>query len=357
VLAETPGTTAHTDHPRATVTVVLCTWNGSRFLPAFLDSLVHQHRLPHELVVQDDASTDETVAILEAFAARAPFEVRIEVNPERIGSTNNFERALGRSTGQIVALADQDDLWYPHKLQYLADALEEDPILTLVFSDADLIDAAGVPVGATLWDRRAIGRLLRGLEIVPGSLFARRALTTGCTMAARRRAVDAALPFPACLDDAVAPMRHDRWLSLVAASVGTVRALPDVLLGFRVHDDQQTGVLTPAELRNRLLTAATDVLTPNRADTSHEHRVRAAQLTEAARRADRLGDFDEADTLRRVAAHHLLRADPGPDRRTRARHIGRELLDGGYDRSLFGLASFAADQARALGPTRSSGEP
>ena len=356
MIVDIPAPDAADAAPRATLSVVLCTFDGAPWLPEFLRSLAEQTRPPDELIVQDDASGDATVELVEAFARDAAFPVRLEVNPTTIGSTSNFELALKRSTGQIVALADQDDIWYPEKLDRLAEALEEDPILTLAFSDADLVDEDGRPLGASLWDRRGIGRLLRGHEIVPGSYFARRALTTGCTMAARRRAVDAALPFPASIDDAHTPMRHDRWLSLVAASVGTVRALPEHLLAFRVHRSQQTGVLTPQQFRSRLLAAAADVLGPDAGDRSEEHRCRAEQLGAAADRADRLGDFEEADRLRRVAEHHRMRADLGPTRRARASRVCKEVADGGYDLSLLGLASVAADSARALraGPRRGS---
>jgi hypothetical protein len=143
-------------------------------------------------------------------------------------------------------------------------------------------------------------------------------------------------------------MRHDRWLSLVAAAVGTVRAVPEPLLGFRVHPDQQTGVLTPVELRRRLARAALDAFGPLAADTAVEHRARAEQLAEAADRADRLGDFEEADTLRGIARHHEVRADPGASVTSRLRQIGQEVAQGGYDRSLFGAASAAADLLRAF---------
>lgn len=336
--------------PNVHVSVVLCTWNGARWLPDLLDSLARQHHLPDQLVVQDDASTDGSVELVAAWADGVPFPVEIEVNAERLGSTRNFERALARSRGQIVALADQDDLWYPEKLARLAEVLDEDPILTLTFSDADLLDEQGRPLGRSLWSSRGTARFLAGHEVVPGPMFARRALSTGCTMAVRRRAVEAALPFPDALDDPEAPMRHDRWLSLVAAAVGTVRALPDRLLGFRVHPAQQTGVLTSRQLADRLRQAAAAAATGPDATLAREHQARARQIDEAALRADRLGDFDEADALRRVAEHHRVRADLGATFARRLRTIGREVADDGYDRSLFGAAAAAADAVRALHP-------
>lgn len=351
VITHAPPAT-HTDHRRLTVSVALCTYEGERWIGPFLESLRSQHLLPDELVVQDDGSADATVALVKTFARTAPFDVRLEVNEYRLGSTANFERVLERTTGQLVALADQDDLWYPTKLERLVGLLEDDPILTLAFSDADLLDPAGTPTGRRLWSGRGIRHLLTTHEIVPGVLFARRALSTGCTMVARRRAVEAALPFPSSLDDPIAPMRHDRWLSLVAGAVGTVRAIPEPLLGFRVHPDQQTGVLTSSQLRRRLLRAGAAALRPADPSRAHEHRARARQVAEAAHRADCLGDFNEADELHRVVRHHEARADLGPTVGRRLSTMWTELTTGGYDRSTLGAAGVLADAARALRPPR-----
>jgi hypothetical protein len=333
-----------------TVAVVLCTWNGGRWLGELLASIAQQDLLPDELIVQDDGSTDDTIEVVEAFARSAPFRVELAVNDARIGSTANFERALGRSTAQVVALADQDDLWYPEKLACLVGALAEDPILTLTFSDADLLDEHGRRTGRRLWQGRGNQHLLTTHEIVPGPWFARRALSTGCTMVARRRAVEASLPFPDCLDEPSAPMRHDRWLSLVAAAVGTVRALPEPLLGFRVHPAQQTGVLTSKQLRSRLLGTAAATTRPPDPMLAEGHRARARQILVAADRADELGDFAEADELRRIAAHREARADLGSTVTRRLTTIGREFVSGGYDRSAIGLSGAAADVVRSIRP-------
>ncbi|MCB1038296.1 MAG: glycosyltransferase family 2 protein [Acidimicrobiales bacterium] len=332
--------------------MALCTYQGAAWLEEMLESIAAQTRLPDELVIQDDASTDATAEVVAAFARTAPFPVRFEVNDRRVGSTANFERVLERTTGSFVALADQDDRWYPEKLDHLVRILDDDPILTLTFSDAELLDADGAPTGARLWRQRRIHHLLAAHEIVPGPQFARRALSTGCTMVVRRRVLDAALPFPQCLDDPVAPMRHDRWLSLVAAAVGTVRAVPEPLLGFRVHPDQQTGVLATRTLAARLLAAAGAAMAGDDAVRHDEHLARARQVGEAAERAERLGDFEEADELRLVARHHVQRADLGPTRSARFATVLGEARTGGYDRSLLGAAAIGADLARALRPPR-----
>jgi hypothetical protein len=336
------------------LTVVLCTFNGARWLPDLLGSIAGQTRPPDELVVFDDASDDDSVAVVERFAATVPFDVRVQVNPVRLGSTRNFAAALAESRGRVIALADQDDIWYSHKLALLLWEFDRDPTISMVFSDADLIDEHGQVLGRRLWDTRLIGRTLRRHAVVPEDLFARRALTTGCTMAVRRRVIDAALPLPDLLDDPRALMRHDRWLSLVAAAVGTVRALPDPLLGFRVHSGQETGVLVGSQLPRAVWSAARKV---GRSSASPaEHQVRAAQLESAAARAELVGDFHEAATLRTIADHQTERALVGtPGHGPLA--VLLSAAHGNYRGDPLSILAAGADVARSLSPLHRRANP
>jgi len=335
--------------PRASLdlSIALCTWNGAEWLPSFLHSIAEQERLPDELVVQDDASTDDTLQILAEFAVDAPFPVRVERNEDRLGSSANFERALTRCGGRFIALADQDDIWYPSKLRVLQAALEKDATVTMVFSDADLVDAAGRPLARRLWRTRMVERPLRKHSVVSGKMFARRALTTGCTVVLRRRAVEVAIPFPAVLSSSVAPMRHDRWLSLVAAAVGTVRAIPEPLLAFRIHPEQETGVLVGSELSAALSRAAFDVLRDDATTQTEGHLVRAAQLEAAAERADVVGDFDSAAQLRSVAEQQRRRALGAPTVGGRMKLVVEGMSEGEYGTSPLGIGSALADLIRA----------
>lgn len=337
-------------HPRAScdVSVVLCTRDGERWIRELLESIATQTRPPDELVVSDDCSEDATCSIIAEFARDAPFAVHLEVNETPMGSTMNFASALARCGGRFIALADQDDVWYPSKLKHLVGELEQDPTVTMAFSDAELIDESGHIVGRSLWDTRLIGRTLRRRPVVAEELFARRALTTGCTMAVRRRAVAAALPFPDELIDDVAPMRHDRWLSLVAAAVGTVRAIPEPLLGFRVHPTQETGVLVGRQLHRAMSLALIGVLSGATDDDNRGFRIRAVQLEVAADRAEELGDFEEAETLRGVAEHLRRRVDVTEPMGRRLRTVTVDVRAGVYGWDRLGLGAAVADVVRAV---------
>ncbi len=99
------------------ISVALCTYNGERFLPQQLASMAKQTRLPDELVVCDDRSTDRTMALVREFAASSPYPVRIFENEHNLGFAANFERAIRLCEGDLIALSDQDDIWYPIRLE------------------------------------------------------------------------------------------------------------------------------------------------------------------------------------------------------------------------------------------------
>ena len=91
------------------VTIALATYNGERYLQEQLDSFLAQTRLPDELIVVDDKSTDGTLNILRQFADSAPFSVRWFQNDNNLGYCGNFNQVLLRVDSDIVFLSDQDD--------------------------------------------------------------------------------------------------------------------------------------------------------------------------------------------------------------------------------------------------------
>ncbi|MFT4918317.1 MAG: glycosyltransferase involved in cell wall biosynthesis, partial [Zhongshania aliphaticivorans] len=96
------------------ISVAMCTYNGERFLAEQLDSILNQTYKNIELVVVDDVSTDGTLRLLDEYAARDG-RIRVIRNSENIGFVRNFEKAMGACSGEFIALADQDDIWFPEK--------------------------------------------------------------------------------------------------------------------------------------------------------------------------------------------------------------------------------------------------
>lgn len=218
------------------ISVVLCTYNGADFLDAQLASLLAQTRLPDELLIRDDVSTDGTVAIARAFAQSAPFPVRVQVNAKNLGPHANFSVGLADATGDILFTCDQDDVWLPDKLRKVEAVFLAHPDTGLVLVDADLVDDRLTPLGKTLWQELGFdaGRQ-QAVELGRGFYEFIRAVTVyGCTMAFRADLRRHCLPVsPSC--------SFDSWIAMLAAAVSPVRLVKEPLQLYRQHAKQAFG--------------------------------------------------------------------------------------------------------------------
>lgn len=97
------------------VSIVMCTYNGAKYVAGQLESILNQTYSLYEVIVQDDGSTDGTVEILHRYAARYP-AVRICQNARPLGVNGNFYSAMRKASGDYIALSDQDDIWEPDKI-------------------------------------------------------------------------------------------------------------------------------------------------------------------------------------------------------------------------------------------------
>lgn len=218
------------------VSIAMCTYNAERWVLPQLESFVLQTVLPAELVLQDDGSTDSTMSVVEAFAKRAPFEVRIERNESNQGPTGNFERAMSRCTGDVMVFSDADDVWLPQRIARTLTVLQDRPSVGCVFSDAQLVDADLRPLGMTLWESirftEADQRAFVAGDVVD-ALF-RRTIGFGGCMTIRRPVLDLALPIER-------PWGHDNWTASIATALFDVAIVNEPLMLYRQHASQYSG--------------------------------------------------------------------------------------------------------------------
>lgn len=315
---------------KPSISIAIATCNGSRHLAALLASLAAQTQLPGELVAVDDASTDDTLAILETFAATAPFPVRIVRNPQRLGVTGNFSRAIAECRGECIALADQDDVWRPDKLAQLAAALAPTEVLA-VFSDAEVVDAELAPLGYTMWQRVRFtpGELERLTHGQGFAVLLKHHIVTGATLAFRTALRDAALPIPP-------DWPHDAWLALISAARGQLLPVQQALVCYRQHDGNVVG-----GRRKPLRFQVRDALAIDRARWYRE------ELTRWRALAARLEQCAAPDGVRTALAgkisHLETRARLPTKRWRRLPGILNELRLGGYARYARNWGSVALD--------------
>lgn len=219
------------------LSVALCTYNGARYLREQLQSIAEQSMPPDEIVVCDDGSTDETLQILNGFAAASLIPVRVHADGDRVGVVRNFERAISRCSGDVIALADQDDVWLPEKLKVTVEALERaekdcpsgTPIL--VHTDLWVVDSAKNVIAESFREHQGIRK--KPQSPLAGLLVEN--YVTGCTVAMNRTLKEESMPIPG---EAV---MHDWWLALVAAARGRIVTLPTGTILYRQHGSNAVG--------------------------------------------------------------------------------------------------------------------
>lgn len=311
---------------RSTVSVVVCTFNGGKYVLEQLQSIATQRELPTELIIVDDGSTDATSSIIDKFLKTASCPTKYLRNESTLGVTKNFEKAVRESTGQIVMLADQDDIWEANKLVKLREGLDSSPTALLLFSNASCIDLKDQRLRSTLWKKvgqRRVARLLREKER-QFSILLGGDIVTGATVAFRRQLAARALPIPI-------EWLHDAWFAIFASIKGQIFGIDECLIRYRIHKDQVRGVagndIIERALEQRILGKKGDL----RKFLILKNRI-SALLTDA-----------QQLELDAKILHLQVRSSLSSHAAKRAFQVLQESISGRYGRYSSGLPSVALD--------------
>lgn len=324
------------EHPR--ISVALATYNGERFIREQLSSIMAQEPPADEIVIADDGSGDATLRLIgEArVGADAATDFRV-VGGDHVGLRLNVERALEACTGEVIVLADQDDVWMPGKLGAVREAFS-DPGLALWFSDAELVDEDGQPLGHRLWDWVVLPPSERAKLNDGGGL--RRLLhgqtVTGATMAFRASIRSVALPLPVELDGADHLYLHDGWIAVMSALLGGVACDEHPYTHYRRHEAQVTWRRDESDSRRRRgMVADGDALTDER-DRVHLvwERLRQTGATDRCR---------PGDVVTLVELTELMDVRCLPRSVAKIAAVWRQLRTGRYSRYARGWRTALAD--------------
>ncbi|MDO4575844.1 MAG: glycosyltransferase family 2 protein [Planctomycetia bacterium] len=220
---------------RLKLSIAMCTYNGERFLREQLESLSHQTRLPDEVVVGDDGSSDATLEILETWARGVPFPVRITRNEKNLGFAKNFEATLSRCRGDILFPCDQDDVWEPEKIEKMAAVFEQEAAVEVVYCGYQRIDQDGNP-------RRSHEpldwRVPPQANIYWPKLQQETPQGAGCLSAVRKTLLEKVFPLPP-------HWPHDMWIYVSAPVFGQMRTLDIPLIRYRRHEQNSSDFGVP----------------------------------------------------------------------------------------------------------------
>ena len=208
------------------VSVCMATFNGSAYVEHQLRSILAELRHDDEVVIVDDASADDTVALIEGLDDP---RVRVIRAPQNRGYVRSFEEAVLDARGEVILLADQDDEWVPGRVEVLSAAAR-----STGFAASNLeILGSGEPLRSPLSGRpwrvsasTSRHRLRNELRILAGT-----APYFGCAMAVRRDVLAAITPLPAFVTES-----HDLWIATVANAAGRMSHVDAVTVRRRIHD-------------------------------------------------------------------------------------------------------------------------
>lgn len=217
------------------ISVCMTTFNGEKFLQEQIDSILPQLAQNDELLISDDGSTDATPKILATYAQSDP-RIHILQGPKK-GVVQNVQFVLKQAKGTHLFLADQDDIWLPHRVDKMMHAFKEHPEVQLILADLKIIDYKGNVIHDSYFSFRNVKKG-RWRNILRSGFI-------GAGMAITAELKEEAIPFP----DKI-PM-HDMWLGTLAGN--RVFLLDETLTLYRRHSFNTSELETTTSLGQKAI--------------------------------------------------------------------------------------------------------
>lgn len=117
------------------ISLVMAVYNGEQYIVQQLDSIKNQTLVPDEVIIHDDRSTDNTVSIIADYIKENNLKWSVVVNDVNQGYSKNFSNLIKEAKGDIVFLADQDDIWLLDKIEKMVGVMEKHPEIGLLTSN------------------------------------------------------------------------------------------------------------------------------------------------------------------------------------------------------------------------------
>lgn len=172
--------------------IAVTTYNGSKYIVELLSSIMNQTRMPDEVIICDDVSTDNTVSIVKEFIRKNELTNWFIIsNENNIGWKRNFRNVVERCTGDIILFCDQDDIWHKDKLEVMCGIIEQNRDVKVLISNYYLLSQGSKKTKAKKSSKRDDGKL----EHLQGKKRIGTISRPGCTFAFTREMVKIMLQY------------------------------------------------------------------------------------------------------------------------------------------------------------------
>jgi glycosyltransferase involved in cell wall biosynthesis len=220
------------------VRILMATYNGEKYIESQIKSIIEQTSKDWELWIRDDASSDNTIEIIQKYAE---IDTRIKfINPtgERLGVLGNFSKLLSFQHENLYFMfCDQDDIWVPEKIELSLTILNHEEKIygkktpILIHTDLRMINSEDNIISKSFFKNQKINKS----HPCPLSELIFENYVTGCTVLFNKSLLDVAMPLPKKI------IMHDWWFALVAASMGRIVTSNEVTVNYRQHSNNVVG--------------------------------------------------------------------------------------------------------------------
>ena len=225
------------------LSVALAAYNGAPYITEQLLSILNQERPADEVILVDDGSTDGTDRIINTFLERyQPKNWYFFRNEKNLGYVRNFRRALSRTTGDLILLCDQDDIWYPHRTKLIEELFLSHPEIRVLDTSFQLMNEDGnnyeVPPKRG-WINNNLLRAVptrEGLARIPLGYVLQRNISCGCTMAFTSSVRNV------YLKHSPGRIQHDWEINILGALQDGLYYLDRRLIRYRIHGNNTSAM-------------------------------------------------------------------------------------------------------------------
>lgn len=230
------------------ISVAMTTYNGEKYINQQLLSIFNQSVKPHEVVIIDDGSSDSTTDLIKNFISQKGLKNwRIEINQQNLGFIANFKKAISLTTGDIIFLCDQDDIWRSDKIELILNIFENKNA-EAVSSTFRVIDENGNIINENTKNNFGLINLPLKAELtnIPAKTVMHCNISPGCTSALSRKTADIYINGTDCI------LPHDFEINLIAAALGGLYFLNLPLVDYRIHSSNTLGLTAKQQTRTEI---------------------------------------------------------------------------------------------------------
>ena len=203
------------------VSVAMASYNGEKYIREQIETILENLDDDDELVISDDGSSDRTIEIIKSFNDK---RIKLLNGPKK-GLKKNFENAIKNTTGNVVFLSDQDDIWMPNKVNKVLEVFKKGNYI-LIQHDAIVVDENdNVIIDSFAEHRKVKTGIIKNL--IKNSYH-------GCCIAFREKLKEKILPIPNNI------YLHDQWIGMIAELEGKTYFLNEKLMKYRRHSENNS---------------------------------------------------------------------------------------------------------------------